>query len=294
MPAGGAVVITGASTGIGEACALRLARAGFHVFAGVRRPEDGAALARRVPHGLTPIRIDVTDERSIRDAAQEVKVALGPDGGLAGLVNNAGIALGGPLELLPLDALRRQFEVNVFGLLAVTQAFLPLLREGSHGVPGRVVNMGSISGRFAGPYVGPYAASKFALEALTDSLRVELRPWGLHVALIEPGRIATPIWEKSLAESEVLAAGADPVVLARYQPALDRMRAFVGRFNDRRLPAGRVAAAVEHALTTARPKTRYVIGLDAHLQLLMARFVPDRMRDALIVRALGLPRALSD
>ena len=286
----GAIVITGASTGIGEACALRLAGAGWRVFAGVRREEDGAALLRRAPASLTPVQLDVTDQDSIDAAVREIERRLGGTDGLAGLVNNAGIALGGPLELLPLEALRRQFEVNVFGLLAVTQTFLPLIRKGAAGGPGRVVNMGSISGRFAGPFVGPYAASKHALEALSDSLRVELRPWGIHVALIEPGRIATPIWEKSLAESEALASRADPEMLARYSPALERMRAFVERFNARRLPPERVAAAVEHALFAARPKTRYVIGLDAHLQALLVRFVPDRIRDALVVRALGLPR----
>jgi NAD(P)-dependent dehydrogenase (short-subunit alcohol dehydrogenase family) len=189
---------------------------------------------------------------------------------------------------MPIDALRRQIEVNVVGLLATTQAFLPLIREGSRGMPGRIVNMGSISGRFAGPFVGPYAASKHAVEALSDSLRVELRPWAIHVSVIEPGRIATPIWEKSLVESEALAVHADPQQLARYKTALDRMRAFVGRFNARRLPPERVAEAVEHALFAPRPKTRYVIGLDAWGQLLLAKFVPDRWRDALVVRALGL------
>ena len=293
MSARGGVVITGASTGIGEACALRLARTGFHVFAGVRRTENGEALRGKAAGALTPVRIDVADEQSIRDAVRQVESALAGTGGLTGLVNNAGISLGGPLELFPLDALRRQLEVNVVGLLGATQAYLPLLREGVSGAAGRIVNMGSISGRFAGPYVGPYAASKFALEALSDSLRVELRPWGIHVALIEPGRIATPIWEKSLAASEALALGADPSMLARYQPALERMRAFVGRLNARRLPPERVAAAVEHALTAPRPKTRYVIGLDAYLQLLMAKLVPDRLRDAIVVRALGLPTARS-
>ena len=281
----GAVVITGASTGIGESCALRLARAGCHVFAGVRRSEDGEALRRKAPTGLTPLQLDVTDSDSVQSAVGEVERAL--DGApLAGLVNNAGIALGGPLELMPLDALRRQFDVNVFGLIATTQAFLPLIRAGA----GRIVNIGSISGRFAGPYVGPYAASKHALEALSDSLRVELRPWGIHVALIEPGRIATPIWEKSLAHSEALAAHADPAMLARYGPALDRMRAFVSKFNARRLPPESVAAAVEHALFAPRPKTRYVIGLDAWAQLLASKLLPDRLRDALVVRALRLDR----
>lgn len=290
----GAVVVTGASTGIGEACAQRLAGIGFRVFAGVRREGDGAALVDKARGMLTPVRLDVTDAASVQGAVSQVEAAVGAAAGaaegLAGLVNNAGIAVGGPLELLPVDALRRQLEVNVVGVMAVTQAFLPLLRRGSGGRPGRIVNMGSVSGRLAGPFVGPYAASKFALEALSDALRLELRSWGLHVTLIEPGRIATPIWKKSIAAAEELAARVDPAKLALYQPALDRMRAYTERFGRQGVPPERVAAAVEHALTSPRPKTRYVVGTDARLQILLARFLPDRLRDALITRALSLPR----
>ena len=271
---------------------MRLARRGFRVMAGVRREADGEALAEAGGDGIVAVRLDVTDERSIRAAVVEVERRLdGGDGGggLAGLVNNAGIAVGGPLEVMPIDALRRVMEVNVVGLVAVTQAFLALVRRGHRGRPGRIVNMGSASGRLAGPFVGPYSASKFAVEALTDSLRVELRAEGIEVVLIEPGRIATPIWRKSIAASEELVGRVDPEKLERYQAALGRMRVYTGRFLTGGAPADRVAAVVEHALTAARPKTRYVVGVDARLQM-FARFIPDRLRDALITRALGLPR----
>ena len=284
----GAVVVTGASTGIGRACALHLAGVGFHVFAGVRKPEDGAELERSAAGALTPLQLDVTRPEDIAAARRDVERAAG-GAGLAGLVNNAGVAAAGPLELLPVEVLRRQLEVNVTAQLAVTQAFLPLLRQAR----GRVVNMGSISGRMASPFIGPYAASKFALEALTDSLRVELRPWGIHVSIVEPGRIATPIWEKSLSTAgdmlRAMPAEAQARLQALYGPALDRMRAFTQRLGDTGIPPIAVARVVEHALTAPRPKTRYVIGREARVQALLARFVPDRLRDALVVRTLNLP-----
>src|SRR5712691_5002789 len=181
----GAVVITGAASGIGEACALHLDKLGFCVFAGVRREVDGAALQGKASERLTPLLLDVTDAASIRFAVEIVATGV-VETGLAGLVNNAGITVAGPLEFLPVSELRRQLEVNVIGQVAVTQAFLPLLRRGQ----GRIVNMGSLAGRIATPFIGPYHASKFAMEALTDSLRMELRRWGMHVSLIEPGFIA--------------------------------------------------------------------------------------------------------
>jgi NAD(P)-dependent dehydrogenase (short-subunit alcohol dehydrogenase family) len=167
----GAVVITGASTGIGEACALHLDKLGYRVFAGIRKATDGESLRRRASARLVPLRLDISDETEVGLAARNVVEALG-DGGLAGLVNNAGIVVGGMLEFLPLDALRRQLEVNVVSQIAVTQAFLPSLRKAR----GRMVNIGSVSGLISSPFSGAYAASKFALEALTDSLRMELRP----------------------------------------------------------------------------------------------------------------------
>src|SRR5260370_25499123 len=199
------VVVTGASTGIGEACALRLDMRGFRCFAGVRRAVAGGAWKQKASGRLTPILLDVTDASSIKSAAAAVAAALGEEG-LSGLVNNAGIAIAGPLEFLPIDELRRQFEVNVIGQIAVTQAFLPLLRKGH----GRIVNMGSIAGKSALPFAGPFCASKFALEALTDSLRMELLPWNIPVSIIEPAYVTTPILQKSLRGWERVAAMLPP------------------------------------------------------------------------------------
>ncbi len=201
------------------------------------------------------------------------------DGGLLGLVNNAGIAVGGPLEFVPVAKLCEQFEVNVVGQIAVTRAFLPLLRKSS----GRIVNMGSVSGRLATPFVGPYSASKWALEALSDSLRVELRPWKIHIALIEPGVIATPIWSKSLAAAEQLIQSFPPQAHLLYGPVIDFMRRRVT--SQAGIPADRVARAVAHALLARRPKTRYLVGTDARLGALVAH-LPDRLRDRLIAQAL--------
>lgn len=198
---GQAVVITGAATGIGAACANRLAHTGFHVFAGVRKTEDGAALQQAIGDQVTPLLLDVTNGEQIAAAQAAVTTMVG-ERGLAGLVNNAGIAVGGPLEFMPLDEFHRQMEVNVYGALAVTQAFLPLLRQAK----GRIINMSSIAGLAASPFLGPYAASKFALEALSDALRLELHPWEIEVVLIEPGNIATPIWQKGLAFADQLEA----------------------------------------------------------------------------------------
>jgi NAD(P)-dependent dehydrogenase (short-subunit alcohol dehydrogenase family) len=280
----GAVVVTGASTGIGEACALYLDRIGYQVFAGVRKEADGSALKQRSSGRLVQLLLDVTEAGSIAAAADTVKKAVG-DSGLLGLVNNAGVSLAGPLEFLPIDVLRQQLEVNVVGQIAVTQAFLPLLRKGQ----GRIVNMGSVAGKLAMPFLGPYAASKFALEALTDSLRVELAPWNIHVSIVEPGNIATPIWNKGIAAADDLTRRLPPEALALYGPAIAGMRRVVATLSQRGTSADSVALAVAHALTSTRPRTRYVVGRGARLRIMLGR-LPDRMRDRLLLRALGLAR----
>ena len=279
-----AILVTGASTGIGAACALGLDRLGMRVFAGVRRAADGAALQREASPRLTAVAIDVTDTGSIAGAARTITAVMG-DAGLAGLVNNAGIAVPGPLEFLPLADLRRQLEINVVGQIAVTQAMLPLLRAAR----GRIVNMGSIGGRMATPFVGAYAASKFALEALTDALRVELRPWRIGVSIIEPGAIATPIWQKSAREGERLRAAMPPEATRLYGQALEALRRGAARSERDAIPPDAVVAAVVHALTAPRPRTRYVIGGRAKVQAAIARWVPDRARDRLLTRVLRLP-----
>ena len=279
----GTVVVTGASTGIGRSCALRLDRLGFQVFAGVRKDSDGKALKQKAKGGLTPLLIDVTEEASITAAAQAVGNAVGEDG-LAGLVNNAGIVVPGPLEFLPLADLRSQIEVNVIGQVAVTQAFLPLLRKGR----GRIVNIGSIGGRLSTPFLGAYNASKFAMEALTDSLRMELKPWGISVSIIEPGNIATPMWEKGQGAADVLLEKLTPEAHELYDPAVGALREVAEKQAREAIPPSAVARAVVHALTAEKPKTRYLVGSDARLQAVVARLVPDRMRDWLVAREIGL------
>lgn len=279
------IVITGASTGIGEACALYLDELGYRVFAGVRQPADGDALKAKASARLTPILLDVTNEASIDRAAKAVEDAVGA-AGLAGLVNNAGIGVGGPLEILALADLRMQFEVNVIGQVAVTQAFLPLLRKSR----GRIVNMGSIAGRAAMPFMGPYSASKFALEALTDAMRLELQPWGIRVSIVEPGAVESRIWDKAKHRTDQIDARWSTEEKSLYRDALAPVRKAVERAAQRAIPARVVAKAVAHALSAARPKTRYLVGLDARLRAALAAWLPDRVQDRLLTWVLKLPR----
>ena len=286
------VVITGCSTGIGEACALRLDAAGWRVFAGVRREEDAGRLASRASGRLEPVIVDVTDAASIARASETVKARLA-GARLTGLVNNAGIAIAAPLEHIPIDDFRRQLDVNVVGQLAVTQAFLPLLRAGPAGPAGRagrIVLIGSIAGRLTVPFLGPYSASKFALEAMADALRVELQPWNLHVSLVEPGSIATPIWKKGAEQGNRMQSRLGPGVTEQYGVALDAIRRVAAATASRGIPADAVARVVEHALTSPSPKTRYLVGADARQRAWIAKLVPDRLRDALLTRVLGIPR----
>ena len=284
-PPAPAVVITGASTGIGAACARFLADRGFQVFAGVRDRQAGEALTTGRTARLTPIHLDVTEEWSIQEAAELITRRVG-DVGLAGLVNNAGISIGSPLEVIPIDLLRRQFEVNVFGQIAVTQAFLPLLRKGH----GRIVNMGSIAGRATIPLMGPYSASKFALEALTDALRLELQPWGIPVSVIEPGAIATPIWEKSINAAKDLEALADVTAASCYRETMIGVKEAVMKAAARAIPPDAVVQAVVHALTASQPRTRYLVGIDAKIRAWMVKWLPDRLNDRLLTWILKLPR----
>jgi NAD(P)-dependent dehydrogenase (short-subunit alcohol dehydrogenase family) len=279
----GSVVITGASTGIGEACALHLDQLGYRVFAGIRKAIDGDSLRRRASERLVPVRMDISDETEIGEAARNIIEALG-GGGLAGLINNAGIVVGGMLEFMPLDSLRRQLEVNVIGQVAVTQAFLPSLRKAR----GRIVNISSVSGLISSPFTGAYSASKFALEALTDSLRMELRPWKIHVSLVEPGFIQTPLIEKSLGAAGELGAQLPAEAVNLYGASFRAVEAATRREAAKAAPTEVVVKAVVHALTARRPRTRYVVGEHSKFQIGIARALPDRWRDALITRQLGL------
>lgn len=273
------VVITGASTGIGRACALHLDELGWRVFAGVRKATDGDELKALASDRLVPLILDVVDDEGVARAAAEVAASVG-DHGLQGLVNNAGIAVGGPLEFVPLDDVRRQFEVNVFGLLRTTQAMLGMIRAGR----GRVVNVSSQGGKVAAPYFGPYCASKFAVEAMSDSLRRELKPWGLHVAVVEPGAIDTAIWGKGDRELATADDKLGPEARALYTEGLRSLRRRVGHSASTGIPAVHVARSVTHALTSERPRIRYVVGNDARAGVFGARWLGDRAMDVLIAR----------
>lgn len=280
------VVISGASTGIGAACALALDQRGYRVFAGVRRERDGAALAAKASPRLTPVLLDVTDSDSIDQARGRIAACVGASG-ISGLLNNAGIAVPGPIETVPLAEVRRQFEVNVIGQVAMVQAFLPLLRAGR----GRIVNMSSIAGIAAMPFLGLYAASKFALEALTDALRLEVRPWGIEVVSIEPGAIATPIWERSAAHAQAMEGAVDPRTLALYREPIEQIRKVVGDAERRAIAPDAVASAVLLALTAPRPRTRYLVGTDAKFRAWLKRLLSDRAQDWLLAKVLKLPPA---
>ena len=279
------VLITGASTGIGAACAIRLAAAGMHVYAGVREDAAGAALRAQNAALITPLHLDVTNADSIATAVATLDAQLG-DAGLNGLINNAGIAIGGPLEVLPMNEIRRQFDVNVFGALAVTQAFLPQLRRAR----GRIVNMGSIAGRIALPFLGPYCMSKSALRAMTHALRLEVDAWGIDVALVEPGAIATPIWKKSNAAADVMQATLQNDTLAHYSRHLEGIRRVIAKAEEQAINADAVARAVEHALTAAHPKTEYLVGNDARMRAAINAVLPQFLQDRLHRWFLKFPR----
>ena len=279
---GKSVVITGVSTGIGYAAAHVLARRGFHVFGSVRKSADGERLADELGSAFTPLVFDVTDEAAVQAGARTVEAALG-GATLAGLVNNAGIAVAGPLLHLQLDEFRKQLEVNLTGVVAATQAFAPLLGARSPAVrdPGRIVNISSVGGKTANPFMAPYNVSKFGLEGMSEALRRELLPFGVDVIVVAPGAVATPIWEK-----------ADEMDTARYAntvygPALDRLRAYMLQLGRSGLPAERIGETIHEALTAPKPKVRYVVSPDP-FQLFMGEHLPKRTLDRIVGKRLGL------
>jgi NAD(P)-dependent dehydrogenase (short-subunit alcohol dehydrogenase family) len=275
------VLVTGASTGIGAACARYLDAKGFRVFATVRRQSDADALASPGSARLEALFLDVTDPASIQAAAQHVDAAL-EGGGLAGLINNAGISVDIPLECVDIGVLRRQLEVNAIAPVAVTQAFLPMLRKAR----GRVVNVSSINGRVASPFSGPYCMSKFALEAFTDCLRQELAEWGMHVSVVQPGAIATPIWDKGRQEDWSVAASEQD--LALYGQAFQAFRSFSEQNATNAISCDAVSQAIVHALTARKPRTRYLVGRDARVYGRLAQICPDRLLDWVTRKVMGL------
>ncbi len=282
---GTAVVVTGASTGIGKATAIHLDSLGLHVFAGVRREEDGEALRAQASARLTPITLDVTNAEQVTDAAARVGDAV-QDSRLVGIVNNAGIAVAGPVEFVPLERWRTQLEINVLGVVSMVQAFTPLLRESR----GRIVTVGSLGGRLAQPMAAPYCASKHALEAISDALRLELRPWGISVSLIQPGAVKTPIWDKGRRAGEELLRNAPAEVRTLYGAAVGIATKMAIHENETGVDPIQVARAIEHALLSAHPRPRYPVGRQARLLIPLSRILPDRLKDELLLRVSGLPR----
>ncbi|MFZ2547773.1 MAG: SDR family oxidoreductase [Candidatus Microthrix subdominans] len=274
-------LVTGASSGIGEACALRLDRLGHRVYAGVRTPEDGERLRTVASPQLRPMMADVTDPDQIGATMAAIDDEVGP-AGLDGLVNNAGIVVGGPVEYVPLSEWRTQFEVNVFGQITVTQAALPLLRRAR----GRVVFVGSISGRVSTPLGGPYGASKHAIEAIGQSLREELRPWRIRVSVVAPGVVRTPIWGKGLVSADETIAAMPPEGTRLYGASIDRLRAQVKEIEAKASTTPEsVSEVIEHALLSRRPKHHYLPGGDAKLVAAAVWLLPDRA----VARMLRLP-----
>ena len=275
-----AVVITGASSGIGADAAALLAREGFVVFAGVRNDAD-AARAAALHEGVRPLMLDVADAASIEAAVRTVAESGHP---LRGVVANAGIAVAGPLEFLPVDELRRQFEVNVFGALAFVQAFLPQLR----GSRGRVVFVGSISGRLGVPFIAPYSASKAALRSFADALRLELRPAGIAVSLIEPASVKTPIWQKGRDSRAELTERLGPQAFEHYGEQIEAVFAQTHREEKAGMPVEQVSRAILHALTAGKPRAAYLLGASARAGSIVA-MLPPRLRDRALRASLRLP-----
>lgn len=266
------VFITGGSTGIGRDAGLRMSRRGWTTFVGIRNDADAESVISESDGLITPVRCDITDAEQIAAAADQVLSITG--GSLTGLVNNAGIARPGPLEVLPVADLREQLEVNVIGHVAVTQAFVDALRNEG----GRIVNIGSVSGMYGAPGIGAYAMSKFALEAFNDVLRRELAPWKISVSIIQPGSVDTPIWDKSIVISKPLLESLDDRQRSTYGPLI---KPLIRGADTPKTPVSVVTDAIEHALVDRRPRTRYPIGSSARWITLLRRLLPDRSLDRL-------------
>ena len=278
------VVITGTSTGIGAASALLLAEKGFRVFAGVRNNADGDALVARSSGELTPVRIEITDEASISGAVETVEGAVGKRG-LFGLVNNAGIVKPGPLEFQPIADFRRQLEVNLIGQVAITQAFLPLIRRGK----GRIVNVGSIGGHLVLPLHGAYSASKFGMEAVSDAFRLELRQWRIPVSHIDPGATETAIFGKTLAAIDEIERTLREEGHTEYERQITGIRRLVEQTAADAAPVDDLATTVAKALTAKKPKSRYLAGHGAKVAVVLARTATDGMKDRALVHEAHLP-----
>jgi NAD(P)-dependent dehydrogenase (short-subunit alcohol dehydrogenase family) len=275
------VLISGASRGIGRATALRLARAGWSVYATVRRPEDGEELVAEAGAAVHPLQLEVTDDAQIAALDEALPERLDA------LVNNAGIVVSGPLETLSAADLREQFDVNVVGAVALTNLVLPRLRAAR----GRIVFVSSLSGRVSTPMTGAYNASKFAIEAIADAWRLELRRWGIKVILVEPAMTDTDLWRNAPETLETEAAEMSAEHRDLYGEHLEGMRRVIPRIQKMAKPVDTVAATIERALTAARPRARYPVGADVKVQAALGGVAPARMMDAVNGRLTGMPGA---
>ncbi len=289
------VLITGASTGIGKDIALRLASLNYTIIAGIRNEKDGKRLLKEAgsfSDNLLPTQLDVTSTSDM-DRLLETHQFLLESRGLSALINNAGIAVGGPMECLPLHRFQAQMDINVNGVLTMTQACLPYLREKNARKPqqntiaSRIINISSIAGLSTIPFMGAYSASKHALEAISNAFRMELKPWGVHVVLIEPGPIATPIWEKSLDSAEGLTKGIPPEKLELYNASLKKLVNVTQKSAKNAIPVHHVTDVVLESLTHKKPKARYLVGKSAKLRHRL-RFLPDHWMDYLVLKKIGI------
>ena len=278
-----AVLVTGTSTGIGRYAALQLDQLGYRVFATVRNEQDADSISSAASENLRPLILDVTDSSSLDRAQENVSQELGEQG-LWGLVNNAAVAFVSPLEFAPLDDFRKLYEVNVFGLLAITQKFLPLIRQAE----GRIVNISSTASNAVAPFHGPYSSSKLALNGITDALRLELKPLGVKVSLIIYGSVQTPIWEKGGDASTRVARDFPPKALELYGENLRRIRDYFNRIGKTGITMEQSFQSILHALSAANPKPHYYVGIDAHFHYLLRRLFYGRIGDRIILRIIGI------
>jgi len=278
-------LVTGASTGIGRAAVKVLTARGWRVFAGVRKPADADSLRNEFGDKVVPLLIDVTDTAAVRAGADEIRAKLGGRT-LKGLVNNAGMAIGGPLALQPLEEIRRVFEVNLFGAITVSQAMIPLLGADRSltGEPGRIVNITSVGGKIAAPFLGDYAMSKHALEAFSESLRRELMIYGIDVIAIGPGSVATPIWDKAEQSDVTAYAHSD------YAEPLKRFLHEFIKSGRKGLPPERIGEAIYLALTTPKPKVRYAVVPEKFVNWTLPSLLPKRTIDGIMAKRFGLTR----
>lgn len=278
------VLITGAGRGIGQAATLKLAREGWHVYAGVRKAADGEALVSELGEGATgkiePVELDIADDASVAALAGKL-----PDR-LDGVVNNAGIAIDGPVESLTQERMRQQFDVNVIGQAAVTRAVLPKIRAAG----GRIVFVSSVSGRVSTPWTGAYNSSKFAIEGLADALRIELRPWKIPVSLVEPANTKTDMWDTAQEVFDEGVAAMTEEERQLYSGHMKGVRRTLGMMQKTAVPTDGVAGVIEKALTSSRPRARYVVGIPAKAQAWSAQFTPRPMLDFVLAKAMGIPR----